>query len=374
METGTISTQTFSLPDLGEGLEDAEIVAWHVCEGDHIVADQPLVSVETDKAVVEVPAPISGRIARLYGSVGDVVKVGAVLVAFESDPHGDTGTVVGRLASEESAPSAQPTRPSPGRTFTVRATPAVRALARKLEVDLEAVRPTGPDDSVTRADVERAARAMATSEPGEDVRGMRRAMAQRMARAHAEVVPAGVIDDADIGDWNAGEDISIRVVRAIAAACKAEPALNAHYDGESGTRRVLDRIDVGIAVDTSDGLIVPILRNVGMRDAADLRAGLDRLQADSRARRVPPGELRGATITLSNFGMFGGRYAHLVVVPPQVAIVGVGRASDQVVARNATASVRRVLPLTLIFDHRVVTGGEGARFMAALKEDLERDA
>lgn len=373
MDTTTATYETFELPDLGEGLEDAEIVTWHVCEGDHVVADQPLVSVETDKAVVEVPAPVSGRIARLYGNVGDVIKVGAVLVAFEGDPHGDTGTVVGRLATEKSTHTLLPSPPVPDRRPTARTTPAVRALAHKLEVDLEAVRPTGPDDNITRADVERAARAMAKSEPGEDVRGMRRAMAQRMAKAHAEVVPAGVIDDADIGDWRPGEDISIRVIRAIAAACRAEPALNAHYDGESGTRRVLERIDVGIAVDTSDGLIVPILRNVGARDAADLRAGLDRLQVDSRARRVPPAELKGATVTLSNFGMFGGRYAHLVVVPPQVAIVGVGRASEQVVARKGEVSVRRMLPLTLIFDHRVITGGEGARFMAALKEDLERD-
>ncbi len=372
MDTSATRKETFALPDLGEGLDDAEIVAWHVCEGDHVVADQPLVSVETDKAVVEVPVPMSGRIARLFGSVGDVVKVGTVLVEFESDPHADTGTVVGRLDLDESPPTARPAAIPSIQVSQIRAVPAVRALAHKLDVDLLSVRPTGPDRTITRADVERAARAMSTSEPGEDVRGMRRAMARRMTRAHAEVVPAGVIDDADIGDWGADEDISIRVIRAIAAACKVEPALNAHYDGASGTRHVLPRIDIGIAVDTSDGLIVPILRNVGARDAADLRVGLDRLQADSRARRVPPAELRGATITLSNFGMFGGRYAHLVVVPPQVAIVGVGHASDQVVARNGAVSIRRLLPLTLIFDHRVVTGGEGARFMSALKEDLER--
>ena len=158
---------------------------------------------------------------------------------------------------------------------------------------------------------------------------------------------------------------------AIAVACQAEPVLNSHYNAATGAHQPFERIDVGIAVDTEDGLIVPVMRNVGGRDAGDLRAGLDRLQADAKARVVPPEELRGATITLSNFGMFGGRYAHLVVVPPQVAIVGVGRAFDGVVAHNGVPTVRRLLPITLIFDHRVITGGEGARFIAALKRDLE---
>jgi pyruvate dehydrogenase E2 component (dihydrolipoamide acetyltransferase) len=207
---------------------------------------------------------------------------------------------------------------------------------------------------------------------GEPLRGMRRAMAQRMAHAHREVVPAGVVDEADIGDWAPGEDISVRLIRAIGVACKTEPSLNTHYFAETGVRHVIKRIDLGIAVDTEDGLIVPVLRNVGERDGRDLRAGLDRLRADAAARVVPPEELRGATITLSNFGMFGGRFAHLVIVPPQVAIVGAGRAGDRVVVHQGVPAVRRVLPITVIFDHRVVTGGEGTRFLAALKADLER--
>jgi len=155
-------------------------------------------------------------------------------------------------------------------------------------------------------------------------------------------------------------------------ACLAEPSLNAHYASAAGVRHVLERIDVGIAVDTEDGLIVPVLRNVAKRDVRDLRAGLDRLRADAVARIVPPDELKGATITLSNFGMLGGRFAHLCVVPPQVAIIGAGRVSDRVVVHNGAPAVRRVLPLSLVFDHRVVTGGEGARFMAALRADLEK--
>jgi pyruvate dehydrogenase E2 component (dihydrolipoamide acetyltransferase) len=362
----------FLLPDLGEGLEEAEIVAWHVNEGDHVVADQPLVSVETDKAVVEVPSPRSGRIVRLFGAKGDLIKVGAPLVEFGEGPAEDTGTVVGELDRGEGKRATPATPGEPARAQPVRVLPAVRALARKLDVDLNLVQPTGADGIITRADVERAARSLAEAGPAEPLRGMRRAMAQRMAAAHAEVVPASVTDEADIGDWPAGEDVTIRLVRAIAAACKAEPSLNAWYNAGSGERRLIKRIDIGIAVDTEGGLIVPVLRNVGEREARDLRAGLNRMRADAEARSIPPEELRGATITLSNFGMMGGRFAHLVVVPPQVAIVGAGRIGERVMVHRGQPAVRRVLPLSLTFDHRVVTGGEAARFLVALKSDLER--
>lgn len=356
----------FLLPDLGEGLQDAEIVAWHVSEGDRVVDGQPLLSVETDKAVVEVPAPQSGRIVKLFVAKGDVVKVGAPLVEFDESAAEDAGTVVGTLAREPGPAKA------PAHAAGVRVSPAVRALARDLNVDLSAVTPTGPDGSISRADVERAAHASIPASAPEPLRGVRRSMAQRMAAAHGEVVPSGVSDEADIGDWAPGEDITVRLVRAIAIACKAEPSLNAWYNSQAGERRLISRIDIGIAVDTKDGLIVPVLRDAEARSPNDLRKGLDRLHADTAARTVPPEELRGATFTLSNFGKFGGRFAHLVVVPPQVAILGAGRAEDRVVAKDGAPAVRRVLPLSLTFDHRAVTGGEAARFLAALKADLEK--
>jgi 2-oxoisovalerate dehydrogenase E2 component (dihydrolipoyl transacylase) len=361
----------FLLPDLGEGLEEAEIVTWHVNEGDRVVADQPLVSVETDKAVVEVPSPWSGQIARLFGAKGDLIKVGAPLVEFAEGERADTGTVVGELGQEEKAHrEVEAPAPAPARTLQV--LPAVRALARKLDVDLNLVQATGPGGTITRADVERAAKSLAEAGPAEPLRGMRRAMAQRMAAAHTEVVRTTVTDEADIEDWQKGEDVTIRVVRAIAAACRAEPSLNAWYNAQAGERRLIKRIDIGIAVDTEGGLIVPVLRNVGERDARDLRAGLDRLRADAAARSIPPEELRGATITLSNFGMIGGRFANLVVVPPQVAIIGAGRIDQRVLVHDGAPAARRVLPLSLTVDHRVVTGGEAARFLVALKADLER--
>jgi 2-oxoisovalerate dehydrogenase E2 component (dihydrolipoyl transacylase) len=366
----------FLLPDLGEGLEEAEIVGWHVTEGDHVVADQPLVSVETDKAVVEVPSPCSGRILRLFGAKGDLMKVGAPLVAFDEAVEEDSGTVVGELLRQdkpredkkpEAATPAESARPQ-----SLQAVPAVRALARKLDVDLNLVQGSGPGGSITRADVERAAPTLVDVGPAEALRGMRRAMAQRMAAAHASVVPASITDEADIDDWRKGEDPTIRLVRAIAAACRAEPSLNAWYNAGAAERRLAKRIDIGVAVDTEGGLIVPVVRNVGERDSSDLRAGLDRMRTDVATRSIPPEELRGATITLSNFGMIGGRFANLVVVPPQVAIVGAGRIDQRVIAHQGAAAVRRVLPLSLTFDHRVVTGGEAVRFLVALKSDLER--
>jgi pyruvate dehydrogenase E2 component (dihydrolipoamide acetyltransferase) len=361
----------FTLPDLGEGLEEAEIVAWFVNEGDHVVANQPLVSVETDKAVVEVPSPRSGTIARLFGAKGELVKVGTPLVEFGEGDDEDTGTIVGEIDRGKTA-AAEGARAEPSRARGPQVLPAIRALAHKLDVDLNLVHPSGPSGTITRADVERAARSLAEAGPAEPLKGMRRAMAQRMVIAHAEIVPTTVTDEADIEAWSKNEDITIRLVRAIAAACAAEPSLNAWYNSKSGERRLLTRIDIGIAVDLEGGLIVPVLRNVGERSPADLRAGLDRMQADARARSIPPEELRGATITLSNFGMIGGRFANLVVVPPQVAIIGAGRASPRVVAHEGQPVVRRVLPLSLTFDHRVVTGGEAARFLAALKSALQK--
>jgi 2-oxoisovalerate dehydrogenase E2 component (dihydrolipoyl transacylase) len=358
----------FTLPDLGEGLEEAEIVAWLVNEGDHVVANQPLVSVETDKAVVEIPSPWSGTIARRFGAKGDLIKVGSALVEFSEGAEADTGTIVGEVQRGEPAREVE----APGRAKGLQVLPAIRALARKLDVDLNLVQGSGAGGMITRADVERAARSLTEAGPAEPLKGMRRAMAQRMALAHAQVVPTTVIDEADINAWSKETDITIRLVQAMAAACKAEPSLNAWYNAEAGERRLLSRVDVGIAVDLEGGLLVPVLRNVGERDSADLRTGLNRMRADAAARSIPLEELRGATITLSNFGMIGGRFASLVVVPPQVAIVGAGRAERRVVVNNDQQVVHRMLPLSLTFDHRAVTGGEAARFLAALKSSLEK--
>jgi pyruvate dehydrogenase E2 component (dihydrolipoamide acetyltransferase) len=354
-----------NLPDLGEGLQRAEIISWHVAVGDHVVTSQPLVAVETDKAVVDVPAPGPGTIARLCAAVGDTVEVGEALVEFEAGAAADSGTVVGKLETVSTEP------PGPLASDTLRATPAVRALAVKLDVELQGLHGSGPDGAILSSDVEQAASRGDAETPLETVRGVRRAMAERMALAHAQVVPASIHADADIACWPADTDITTRLIMAIAAACAAEPALNAWFDADSMTRRLHRQVDLGVAVDTADGLFVPTLRNISERRPDSLREGLARIKKDVLARSIPPQELRGQTITLSNFGSIGGRYAELVVVPPQVAIVGTGRIRSAVLAIDDKPTIRRQLPLSLTFDHRAVTGAEAARFMAAMIADLE---
>jgi 2-oxoisovalerate dehydrogenase E2 component (dihydrolipoyl transacylase) len=364
----------FNLPDLGEGLPDAEIVEWHAKDGDPIKQGNLLVSVETDKAVVEVPSPTAGRVETLFGAPGEVVQVGAPLIAFASGNGTavDSGTVVGEIQAvaeraEEATVTARATT-----TVGVKATPAVRALARRLEVDLALVAPSGTGGMILAGDVERAAEVLAEAGPLEPIRGVRRAMALRMSHAHAEVAPATVADEVDIEAWVDGGDITVRLVRAIAQGCASEPALNAWYDAQAAGRRLHGKVDLAIAVDTPDGLFVPVLRDIASRGPDDLRQGLERMKADIEARRLPPEEMRGATITLSNFGTIAGRFATPVVVPPQVAILSSGRVEPRVVAHAGQVVIHRTMPLSLTFDHRVVTGGEAARFLAAVMVDLAK--
>lgn len=393
----------FNLPDLGEGLQEAEIVRWHVAVGDHVTVDQPMLAVETAKAVVEVPAPRDGVIRALYGNPGDTIATGAPLVEFEAtaapatdeaahaaSPAHAEGGVVGRMPVSDSAVPAAfaaPTARSHG--GRVRAVPAARELARRLDIDLATVSGCGRDGLVTLDDVLAAqknaasgTRLAATSSmrPAPDpndageievLRSLRRAMAQSMSLARDNVMECSVFDDADVEGWHQASDVTVRLLRAIAAGCRAEPGLNAWFDGSSQGRRIFHHIQVGIAVDTPDGLLVPVIRDVGSHDAAALRAEVNRLKAGARDRSLPATDLRDFTFMLSNFGVLAGRYATPVVVPPAVAILGAGRLSRDVVAIGDQIAVHRRIPLSLSFDHRCVTGGEAVRFLAAVIQDLQ---
>ena len=459
-------TKTFLLPDLGEGLPDATIVEWLVKPGDTIKLDAPLVSMETAKAVVEVPSPVSGKVLKLAGAAGDIVVTGTMLAEFEIDPsmpqraegqdtghhhapppapaggasapssshsekvateavpansetkRDDAGTVVGAMQTSDAVRSEAAVA-----VGGVKAMPAVRAMARKLGVDLSRVRATGADGVATMDDVKRAAadgsakagavpvgapqgatniaanpvapsgtptnniqqrtqlsasgKPMRTQPPGvsvsgqpEQLKGVRRNMARVMADAHAKVVPTTLTDDADIHAWAHGNDMTARLVRAICAAAKAVPALNAWFDGDNLTRTLHPHVDIGIAVDTDDGLFVPALRNADMLDACGVREAIGRLRMQVEARSIPASELSGYTISLSNFGMFAGRYATPVVVPPCVAIVAAGRARHQITPVIGGFESHKVIPLSLTFDHRACTGGEAARFLRAMLDDL----
>jgi 2-oxoisovalerate dehydrogenase E2 component (dihydrolipoyl transacylase) len=395
----------FNLPDLGEGLQEAEIVRWHVAVGDTVEVDQPMVAMETAKAVVEVPAPWSGVIAALHGKPGDTIATGSPLVDFHAEESGAgangaalaSGGVVGHMPETDEVLTAPPpaTTRRGGRTRN-RVVPAARELARRLGVDVEALAGTGPGGLVTLDDVLAAQPAVPPAEPvaaiprvtsalrpavSDDVastgeleilRSLRRAMAQSMTLARDNVMECTVFDDADIEGWKQGGDYTVRLLRAIAAGCRAEPGLNAWFDGSTHGRRVFQHIHVGIAVDTPEGLLVPVIRDAGNRDAAALRAEVNRLKQGARERTLPPADLKDFTIMLSNFGVWAGRYATPVVVPPAVAILGAGRITRDVVAVDNGIEAHRRIPLSLTFDHRCVTGGEAVRFLAAVIGDLEK--
>ena len=380
--------KTFCLPDLGEGLQEAEIVAWHVGEGSRVVLDQPLLSVETAKAIVDVPAPFAGLVMRCHAGVGDIVPLGAPLVDIDEDAAcSDSGTVVGhvepvRPAAGAAAPGVVFERKTAPDGGVVRAMPAARLLAARLGVELSAVTGSGPDGVIVLADVEAQAgrqapapvAAPSVAEPPEHyerIRGPRRAMAQSMGRAHAEVAAVTLVEDADIDAWPADSDTTLRLIRAIVAACRAVPVLNGWFDAASLSFRRRDTIDLGVALDMDDALFVPVLRDVGARSEADLRAGIEAMKRDVKNRSLAPEELRGHSITLSNFGMVAGRYASPVIVPPTVCIVGAGRIRPQPVAVGESVGVHRVLPVSLTFDHRAATGMEAARFLRVLVADLQ---
>ncbi len=390
---------TFKLPDLGEGLPEAEIVSWHVAVGDTVKTDDPLVSVETAKAVVDVPSPQSGIIARLYAKEGEIVETGAPLVDFtesestsadsvaiETPASADSGTVVGNVPSGgevvvETAIAGGSRRRKQGR---VKATPAVRTQAKRLGIDLKTIVPTGKNGQITQADLGKAQSAGSTApaaqsarpalQPGQTVslRGPRRAMAQSMSLSRDQVALCTLFDDADIHEWLNKRDFTARLLRSIVAGCVAEPGLNGFYDPDAMSHQIESRVDIGMAVDTDDGLIVPVVRNVEAKGLDEIRAAVAVIKRATRDRSVLPADMVNNTITLSNFGTLAGRYATPIMVPPTVAIVGSGKLQHDVVAVMGGIEVHRRIPLSLSFDHRCVTGGEAARFLAAMIQDLEK--
>jgi len=421
----------FHLPDLGEGLAEAEIHEWFVKVGDVVTVDQPLVSLETAKAVVEVPAAQSGKIAKLYGNVGDIIKTHAPLLAFEDSvalskdkgnavplkeqdtgdlskdknavlsKEQDTGdlskdknavlskdqdtktlsknknSVVGRLEESENVLNEESMiigSASKTQTATIKAMPNVRALAKQLNVDLSLVTPSGPLGQITLDDVKKIA-TKSSKLPGkvESVHSVRRFMAITTAVAHQEIAAVTIIDDADITDIPHDTDITVHLIQAIIAGATAEPSLNAWFDNKNMERCLHTEIHLGLAMDTIDGLFVPVLKDIAHQTPEQLREKINTYKTSVRSRTIPPSDLQGATITLSNFGMIAGRYATPMVVPPMVAILGSGKIREVPGVRNGQIMICRIIPLSLTFDHRAVTGGEASRFLAAVIKHLEKD-
>jgi pyruvate dehydrogenase E2 component (dihydrolipoamide acetyltransferase) len=386
---------TFKLPDLGEGLAEAEIVDWHVTVGETVSVDQPMVSVETAKAVVDLPVPFSGVVERLHAGPGDVVPTGAPLIDVAADvaessvpARAAASTVVGKVPSseEELIETCSYSRTAAAAPTRGRAVPVARALAKRLGLELGAVAGSGPgglitlDDVLARTNVgapppaiaKMAARAEIAPAP---LRGARRAMAHTMTLARDQIALSTVCDDADIEAWGPsgaqGGGYTLRLMRAMARACAIEPALNAWYDARENARLLLKHVDLGVAVDTPGGLLVPVLRNIQAKSPAELRAALVAQKAAAHERALTGEDLRDFTLMLSNFGTLAGRYGIPQVVPPAVAILGAGKVRRDAVVVGERVAAHLCMPLSLSFDHRCVTGGEACRFLAAVIADLE---
>ena len=351
----------FKLPDLGEGLTEGEIARWLVSEGPEIAEDDPLVEVQTDKTTVEIPSPAGGKVARILVGEGEVVPVGTVLVVIGED---------GASATPEEQPRAEPkpeTSPPPRRGERVRATPLVRRLAQELGVDLEGIEGTGPQGRVTEEDV-RGAGGDGAEGRRERLRGVRRLVAEHMARAHQEVPPVTWVEECDFGDV----DLKLLVpltLKAVAESLKEFPELNARLEGDEIV--YLDRYDVGVAVQTEQGLVVPVVRGCDERGADELAQEVERLAEAARAGTLKPEELRGSTFTVTSAGKLGGLLTTPIVNHPEVAILSIGRVAERPVVRDGEIRARATGYISITFDHRVIDGARAAEFGLAVIRRLE---
>src|SRR5436190_6709735 len=363
----------FKLPDLGEGLTEGEVARWLVSVGDEVAEDQPLVEIQTDKTTVEIPSPAAGTVAQILVEEGKVVPVGTILVVIgdgaAEPPVRDSGPGEGVRGNREVPPEAKGAS-----SERIRATPLVRRLARELGVDLESLTGTGPQGRVTEADVRQAATS-GDQVPGhvsegrrEPLRGVRRLIAEHMARAHKEVPAVTWVEECDFS----GIDLTLlvpTVLKAVAEALMEFPELNARLEGDEIV--YLDRYDLGVAVQTDDGLVVPVVRSCDTASLEQLADEVKRLAEAARAGALKPEELRGSTFTVTSAGKLAGMLQTPIVNHPEVAILSVGRIAERPVVRDGQLAVGQTGYVSLTFDHRVVDGARAAEFGLAVIRRLE---
>lgn len=384
----------FELPDIGDGLTEADIVRWHVPVGGPVDADQTLVEVETAKAVVEIPAPAGGTVLHHGAQEGDTLAVGAVLAVIgqDGDAWRDEAQPAGAAGAEP--PATERTKASggrePAREEPVKALPVVRKLAREHGVDLSSVRGTGPGGRITRDDVMAAvARPVPEGDDlpaaGERVRlsMLRRTIADHMTASWREIPHVTVFHDADATRLLAarraltarhGRSIPMEalVVKALVPVLGEFRVFNATLERDE---LVLHHaLNVGIAVDTDDGLLVPVVRQAEQLGLMELAAAVSVVGARGKARSLGPDDLTGATFTVTNIGALGGGRGTPIIPLGTTAILAIGRATDTPVVRDGALAVAPVMPLSLGFDHRVIDGGLGQRFLNRLVENLEEPA
>jgi pyruvate dehydrogenase E2 component (dihydrolipoamide acetyltransferase) len=370
------------LPDLGEGLTEGEIARWLVREGQEVAEDDPLVEIQTDKTTVEIPSPAAGVVSRILAAEGDVIPVGQVIVVI-----GEDGAGASLRAEEPPTPrrAAPPSGPNavPSAGGKVRATPLVRRLAHELGVDLAAASGTGPQGRITEADVRAAAGSASSTEAQpelvaqshkvegrrEPLRGVRRLIAEHMSRAHREVAPVTWVEECDFSHLEL-DLVLPATLKASAAALREFPELNARLEDDAIV--YLDRYDLGIAVQTEQGLVVPVVRRVDSRSLDELRSEIARLAEEARAGTLPREELRGSTFTVTSAGKLAGLFQTPIVNHPEVAILSIGRIAERPVVRDGAVTVAQTGYIAVTFDHRVVDGARAAAFGVAVIERLQQ--
>ena len=407
----------FKLPDLGEGLTEGEIVEWLVKEGDPIEEDQVFVKVETDKAVLEIPSPRKGMVLRMGPAEGETVQVGQVILVIgeegekpvpvtkpeRAEKRPSVG-VVGELeeAPEEEGVPAEAMPTHPGKSVEVLAMPAVRKLARELKVDLRTIKGSGPQGRITKEDVQKASGKREEKPPEKVVkaarkydmygyvervplRGMRKTIARAMVRSKYTAPHVTAMDEADITrlvalrekekEKAAKKGIHLTylpfVVKAVMAGLEEHPNVNATLDDENEEIILKKYFNIGVAVDTKDGLMVPVVKNVKEKSILQLADELTKLSEKARSRTIDLADLKGGTFTITNYGAVGGIYGSPIINYPEVAILGLGRIQEKPVVVEGRIEVRKMLPLSLSFDHRVVDGAEAARFLNTVIDHLE---
>ncbi|MFB3739180.1 MAG: dihydrolipoamide acetyltransferase family protein [Candidatus Velamenicoccus archaeovorus] len=385
-----MAERIFALPDLGEGLEEAEIGAWLVAEGDQVALNQPLVEVETAKATVEIPSPLAGRVIRLHGAPRETVRVGAPLVTFQvaGEDGATVGAVTGTDRAEAPVPPPVDRGPGAGPGGRVSATPAVRKLAKDLGVDLTTVRGSGPGGRITREDVEVAAAstpaptAAQPAPPDEDVEVLpltpvRRAIAENLTRVVREVPMVTTFRTLDCTALEAfRSELGVSplpvVVRALAEVCRTHRSLNASFVAEAGEIRLHRRCHVGVATDTERGLLVPVVRDAGGRTIAEVAEEIRRLASAARDGTIRPSDMAGGTITVTNTGSYGSQAGTPILTPGQGAILALGAIEPRALVLDGRVEARPACTLSLTFDHRLLDGATAGRAFGDLVDLLER--
>jgi pyruvate dehydrogenase E2 component (dihydrolipoyllysine-residue acetyltransferase) len=410
----------FILPDLGEGITEAEIRKWLVKQGDVVEEHQPVVEIETDKAIVEVPSPKGGTILKIAREEGETIKVGEMLLIIgEASEKAETPqapaempktkerpksvSVVGELPEEEEAvkpPSTVSPKPAQGPTTQVEkhgaavlAAPAVRALAKEMGVNLEKVKGSGPGGSITSEDVQKAMKQPKKTEEEIAVeritiKGVRKTIAKNLVFAQKTTASVTEMDEADVTDlWNLlarekkkldEEGIHITfmpfIMKAAQHALMEFSTFNASVDEQNEEIIVKKFYNIGVAVDTPDGLIVPVFRGVDKKTIRELAAELMDLSGKARGRTIKLEDLKGSTFTITNYGTYGATFATPIINYPDVAILGTGKISDKPWVKEGRINIRKILPLSLTFDHRVNDGAGAAKFLTRLVAYLEDPA